>query len=247
MKWTIKKAKKADIDLSRLPRHIAIVMDGNGRWAQKRGLPRKVGHAEGSENFRRIATYCKEIGIEYLTIYAFSTENWKRPKEEVDAIMALFPKYLDEALDTMEKDKVKMAFFGDLEPLSNDIKSRIEKAVEKSRHFEGVQVNICINYGGRDEILQAVRKMAQACLDGRLGIEQIDEKFFSHAMYSAGIPDPDLIIRPGGEMRLSNFLLWQAAYAELYFTPVLWPDFDNTELDRAIAAYQSRLRRYGGV
>jgi len=239
-----KKEKIGADGSARPPRHIAIIMDGNGRWAKKRGMPRTAGHAAGAETFRRVATYCRDIGVEYLTVYAFSTENWKRPKDEVDAIMSLIVRYLTEAVATMERDRVRIRIFGDTAPLSDEIKALIAKADEISDRTEGVQVNLCLNYGGREEILHAARAYAEEY--SRTG-RQISEDEFSGYLYSAGIPDPDLIIRPSGEVRLSNFLLWQAAYAELYFTQVLWPDFDERELDRAIEAYQSRDRRYGGV
>ena len=240
-----KRLKKAgQPDFSRLPRHIAIIMDGNGRWAKKRGLPRTAGHAAGAETFRRIATYCKDIGIEYLTVYAFSTENWKRPKEEVDAIMGLLEKYLYEALERMEKDKVKMKFFGDTSVLSQKLQELIARTEEISEHLEGVQVNICLNYGGRDEIMRAVRKCAEKyAQDG----QEITTGEFESYLYSAGVPDPDLIIRPSGEIRISNFLLWQGAYSEFYFTDILWPDFTQEELNKAIISFQGRSRRFGGV
>ena len=230
-----------------LPRHIAIIMDGNGRWAQKRALPRKAGHAAGAETFRRIATYCKEIGIEYFTVYAFSTENWKRPAEEVGTIMEILEKYLHEAMEKMERDKVKIKFFGDVSILSPKLRRLIDETQELSKRFEGVQVNICVNYGGRDEILRAAERYAKELADGVAPGGRLSEEKFSGYMYSAGIPDPDLIIRPSGEMRLSNFLLWQSAYSELYFTDVLWPDFNESELERAISVYQNRDRRYGGI
>jgi undecaprenyl diphosphate synthase len=241
------KAKKAAgaVDFSNLPRHIAVIMDGNGRWAQKRGLPRTAGHSVGAETFRRVATYCKDIGIEYLTCYAFSTENWKRPKEEVDTIMGLLDKYLREAIETMERDRVRMKFFGDTSVLSPELQELIAKTNEISHRYEGCQVNICVNYGGRDEIVRAARAYADRVLHGEEN--NLTEEEFSSLLFSAGIPDPDLIIRPSGEIRLSNFLLWQAAYAELYYTDVLWPDFDEKELNRAIAEYQRRNRRFGGT
>ncbi len=235
------------VDFSRLPRHVAIIMDGNGRWARKRGLPRTAGHAAGAETFRTIATYCKEIGLEYLTVYAFSTENWKRPAEEVASIMGLLKKYLLEAIDRMERDRVKMCFFGDLSPLPQELRLLCERTREISRHYDGVQVNICLNYGGRDELLRAARAFAQDCADGKARPQDLTEESFSSYLFSAGVPDPDLIIRPSGELRISNFLLWQSAYAEYYFTDVLWPDFSKDELHRALAAYQRRSRRFGGV
>ena len=239
--------EQPQVDFSRLPRHVAIIMDGNGRWAKKRGLPRTAGHAAGAETFRTIATYAKEIGLDYLTVYAFSTENWKRPADEVDAIMGLLKKYLLEAIRKMERDRVKMEFFGDLSPLKPELRQLCQRTREISSRYEGCQVNICLNYGGRDELLRAARAFAANCMAGKADPAQLSEEGLSRYLYSAGIPDPDLIIRPSGEQRLSNFLLWQAAYSELYFTDVLWPDFSKEELLRAIAVYQSRDRRFGGV
>ena len=235
------------VDFDRLPRHIAIIMDGNGRWAKKRGLPRTAGHAAGAENFRTIATYCKEIGLEYLTVYAFSTENWKRPAEEVSTIMGLLKKYLLEAIGRMEWDRVKMEFFGDLSPLTPELQQLCQRTREISRHYEGCQVNICLNYGGRDELVRAAMAYARDCQEGRADPNHLTQEQFGGYLFSKGVPDPDLVIRPSGELRLSNFLLWQSAYAEFYFTDVLWPDFSKEELHRAIAAYQGRQRRYGGV
>ncbi len=242
-----KVEKPPQVDFSRLPRHIAVIMDGNGRWAKKRGLPRTAGHAAGAENFRTIATYCKDIGLEYLTVYAFSTENWKRPAEEVSAIMGLLKKYLLEAIGRMERDRVKMEFFGDLSPLTPELRELCGRTREISRHYEGCQVNVCLNYGGRDELLRAARAYARDCLEGRADPDHLTEEQMGRYLFSRGVPDPDLVIRPSGELRLSNFLLWQSAYAEFYFTDVLWPDFSKEELHRAIAAYQGRSRRFGGV
>jgi len=230
---------------SGLPRHIAIILDGNGRWAKKRGLPRTAGHAAGSENFRKIATYCKNIGVEYLTVYAFSTENWKRPQDEVKTIMKLLDRYLKEAISTMERDKIKMKVLGDVSGLSPELQQMVEETNRISQKYEGFQANICLNYGGRAEIVEAARRYAAELAAGNAG--ELNEESFSTYMYSAGIPDPDLMIRPGGEKRISNFLLWQCAYSEFYFTDVLWPDFTTDELDKAIAEYKSRDRRYGGV
>ena len=236
-----------EVDFTRLPRHIAIIMDGNGRWAKRRGLPRTAGHAAGAETFRTIATYCKEIGLDYLTVYAFSTENWKRPEEEVSSVMTLLKKYLLEAIDRMERDRVKMAFFGDLTPLTPELRELCERTREISKHYEGCQVNICLNYGGRDEITRAVRQLAEECVKEGRSPDSIAERDISDRLFSAGVPDPDLIIRPSGEVRTSNFLLWQSAYSEYYFTDVLWPDFSKEELHKAIASYQKRSRRFGGV
>ena len=229
------------------PQHIAIIMDGNGRWAKKRGLPRTAGHAAGAETFRRIATYCRSIGVKYLTVYAFSTENWKRSRDEVESIMALFEKYLHEAIDEMEQDHIRLKVLGDLSRISPELRALIERTAEISTHYDGFQANICINYGGRDEIVHAARRFAAQCAAGERKPEELTEEAFGALLYSGGIPDPELIIRPSGEERISNFLLWQSAYSEYYFTDVLWPDFDERELDRAIAAYQKRDRRFGGV
>lgn len=240
-----KKHEAEEIDFSNLPRHIAIIMDGNGRWAKKRGLPRTAGHAVGAETFRKVATYCKDIGLEYLTVYAFSTENWKRPQEEVDAIMGLLEKYLGEAIEQMERDKVKMKFFGDTSVLSPKLQELIARTEEISTHYEGCQVNVCLNYGGRDEIMRAVRVYAESVKNG--AENDLTEEGFGNMLYSAGVPDPDLMIRPGGEQRISNFLLWQTAYSEFYFCDTLWPDFTDKDINAAIAEFQRRNRRFGGV
>ena len=226
------------------PRHIAIIMDGNGRWAKKRGLPRTAGHKAGAETFRKIATYCKNIGVKYLTVYAFSTENWSRSEAEVSAIMALLKKYLLEAVDTMERDHIRLHFFGDMTPIAPELRALARETDEITEHLsqDDFQANVCLNYGGRDEIVRAARRFAADCAAGRRKPEELDEAAFSDYLDSRGVPDPDLIIRPSGELRLSNFLLWQ-----FYYTDTLWPDFDEAELDRAVAAYHSRDRRFGGV
>ncbi len=241
------KREETKVDYSRLPRHIAIIMDGNGRWAKRRGLPRTAGHAAGAETFRTIATYCREIGVEYLTVYAFSTENWRRPAEEVSAIMGLLQKYLLEAIRDMEKEKVRFVFFGDLTPLPDALRELCQRVQHDSAVYTGCQVNICLNYGGRDEIVRAAQAFARDCVAGNADPKALTEGDFGAYLFSAGVPDPDLVIRPSGEERISNFLLWQSAYAEFYFTDVCWPDFDREELRKAIAAYQGRSRRFGGV
>ena len=228
------------------PRHIAIIMDGNGRWAKQRGLPRTAGHAAGAEAFRRIANYCRTLGVEYLTVYAFSTENWKRSQEEVTGIMKLLRRYLEEALRDMEKNRVRFRFFGDLSRLSPQLQKLCHDAENRSVSYD-VQVNFCLNYGGRDEIVRAARAFAQEVAEGKRRPEDLTEGLFSNYLYSAGVPDPELIIRPSGEMRTSNFLLWQSAYAEYVFMDVLWPDFGPEDLDKAIAEYHRRNRRFGGV
>ena len=228
------------------PRHIAIIMDGNGRWAKQRGLPRTAGHAAGAEAFRRIANYCRTLGVEYLTVYAFSTENWKRSADEVAGIMKLLRRYLEEALQDMEKNRVRFRFFGDLSKLSPDLQALCDRAQKQSEDYD-VQVNFCLNYGGRDEIVQAARRFAQDVADGKRRSEELTEELLSTYLYSADVPDPELIIRPSGEKRTSNFLLWQSAYSEYVFMNVLWPDFSPADLDAAIEEYHRRNRRFGGV
>ncbi len=229
------------------PRHIAIIMDGNGRWAKKRGLPRTAGHAAGAESFRRTANYCRTLGVEYLTVYAFSTENWKRSEDEVSGIMRLLGKYLQEALTDMEKNHVRFRFFGDLSRLTPELQKLCIEAQERSACYDGVQVNFCLNYGGRDEIVKAAKAFARDVSSGKIDADSLTEDIFSDYLYSSGVPDPELIIRPSGELRTSNFLLWQSAYSEYVFMDVLWPDFKPEDLDAAIAEYHRRNRRYGGV
>ena len=230
-----------------VPRHIAIIMDGNGRWAKKRGLPRTAGHAAGAEAFRRTANYCRTLGVEYLTVYAFSTENWKRSAEEVSGIMKLLGNYLKEALQDMEKNHVRFKFFGDLSRLSPDLQKLCMEAEQTSSAYHDVQVNFCLNYGGRDEIVKAAQQAAQDVKNGVIQPQDITESLFSDYLYSKDVPDPELIIRPSGEMRTSNFLLWQSAYSEFVFMDVLWPDFQPEHLDEAIREYGRRNRRFGGV
>ena len=231
---------------SKPPRHIAIIMDGNGRWAKQRGLPRTAGHAAGAEAFRRIANYCRTLGVEYLTVYAFSTENWKRSADEVAGIMKLLRRYLEEALRDMEKNRVRFCFFGDLTKLSPELQALCDRAQKQSEDYD-VQVNFCLNYGGRDEIVQAARRFARDVADGKCQPEELTEELLATYLYSAEVPDPELIIRPSGEKRTSNFLLWQSAYSEYVFMNVLWPDFSPEDLDAAIEEYHRRNRRFGGV
>lgn len=230
-----------------IPCHIAIIMDGNGRWAKKRGLPRTAGHAAGAEAFRRIANYCRSIGVKYLTVYAFSTENWKRSQEEVSGIMKLLGNYLREALQDMEKNHVRFRFFGDLSRLSPELEQLCRDAESLSNAYQEVQVNFCLNYGGRDELVKAAQAFAEDVAAGRRKPAELTEDLLSSYLYSSGVPDPELIIRPSGEMRTSNFLLWQSAYSEYVFMDVLWPDFKPEDLDRAIAEYHQRSRRFGGA
>ena len=246
--FTRKKKTAMPVDQA-VPRHIAVIMDGNGRWARKRGLPRQAGHKVGAETFRTIATYCKDIGVQYFTVYAFSTENWKRPKEEVDALMGLFRTYLKEAAETMFQRGVAVRVLGDLTPLPADIRAQICEVDEIADRLgpSAATASLCINYGGRDEIKNAVRAIALEVQRGGLVPEDITEDTIGARLYTAHMPDPDLIIRPSGEIRTSNFLLWQSAYAEYYFTDVLWPDFKTRDMDAAIDAYNKRNRRFGGV
>ena len=226
--------------------HIAIIMDGNGRWAKQRGLPRTAGHAAGAESFRRIANYCRTLGVKYLTVYAFSTENWKRSQEEVAGIMKLLRRYLEEALEDMEKNRVCFRFFGDLTRLSPELQKLCNDAVKQSEDYD-VQVNFCLNYGGRDEIVHAARAFARDVEQGLRKPEELTEDMLASYLFSADVPDPELIIRPSGEKRTSNFLLWQSAYSEYVFMNVLWPDFAPEHLDEAIEEYHRRNRRFGGT
>jgi len=231
-----------------VPNHIAIIMDGNGRWAKKRGLPRTAGHSAGAEAFRRTANYCRTLGVRYLTVYAFSTENWKRSEEEVSGIMRLLGIYLREALRDMEKNHVRFRFFGDLSQLDPQLQKLCVEAQNQSSAYEHeVQVNFCLNYGGRDEILRAVRAFAADIVAGKQSAENLCETVFSEYLDSAGVPDPELVIRPSGEQRTSNFLPWQTVYSEYVFMDVLWPDFKPADLDAAIAEYHRRNRRFGGA
>lgn len=225
---------------------IGIIMDGNGRWARKRGLPRTAGHSAGAEAFRRIANYCRTLGVEYLTVYAFSTENWKRSQEEVGGIMLLLRRYLEEAIRDMTKNRVRFRFFGDLSRLSPQLQKLCYDAENQSAEYD-VQVNFCLNYGGRDEIVRAARAFAAQVAEGKRKPEELTEELFSSYLYSAGVPDPELIIRPSGELRTSNFLPWQSAYSEYVFMDVLWPDFGPQDLDKAIEEYHRRNRRFGGA
>ena len=231
-----------------LPQHIGIIMDGNGRWAKKRALPRKFGHREGAKAFRKIVEYCEKIGLQYLTVYAFSTENWKRPKDEVDAIMDLLEQYIDEAFSHQGRgDTVKTKFIGEMSALSPVLQEKIKRIEKLGEGKTGLTVNVALNYGGRMEIAQAAKQLAQQVQEETISPEQIDEQAVARCLYTAGQPDPDLIIRPSGEERLSNFLIWQAAYAEFVFMDVLWPDFTSEHLEQAIEIFNRRSRRFGGV
>ena len=230
-----------------LPRHLGIIMDGNGRWAKKRGLPRSVGHRAGAVNFKKIIRYCNSIGIECLTMYAFSTENWKRPKEEVGALMVLFKQYLKDALKEFLKENVQVRFIGDSSVFDESLQTLIRKNEELGRTKNGMILNIAMNYGGRAEIIQAAQSLAKQVQAGTLKPEEITEEALSQQLYTAGQPDLDLVIRPSGEYRISNFMLWQSAYAEYIVMDILWPDFTPENLEWALNEYASRNRRFGGV
>ena len=231
----------------KVPQHIAIILDGNGRWAKSKGMPRNYGHAQGSKNVERICEEAWRMGIKYLTVYAFSTENWNRPDSEVSALMTLLRNYMKTCLKTAAKNDMKIRVIGDIQPLDDDIKNRISELESATVNNGGMNFTIALNYGSRDELTRAARKMARDCADGKLEADDIDESVFESYLDTHGIPDPDLMIRTSGEQRLSNYLLWQLAYSEFYFTDVPWPDFTKEELVKAIEEYNHRHRRFGGV
>ena len=230
-----------------VPQHIAIILDGNGRWAKKKGMPRSYGHTQGSKNVERICEDAYKMGVKYLTVYAFSTENWKRPKDEVDTLMNLLRNYMKTCLKTAEKNRMRVRVIGDKTALAEDIQKRIAELEEATKDNDGLCFQIALNYGSRDEMLRAMKRMAADCVDGKVGLEQVDEAVFETYLDTHDIPDPDLMIRTSGEQRLSNYLLWQLAYSEFYFTDVLWPDFTKEDLAKAIEYYNGRERRFGGV
>lgn len=231
----------------KVPNHVAIILDGNGRWAKAKGMPRSYGHVKGCANLETICDDMKELGIKYLTVYAFSTENWKRSREEVEGLMKLFRNYLKKCIKISEKNKMKVKVIGDITAFDDDIQKKIMELEEFSKDYDELHFQIALNYGSRDEILRGVRKLAQDAVDGKVKPAEIDEEIFENYLDTAGIPDPDLMIRTSGELRLSNYLLWQMAYTEFYFTDVAWPDFHKPELIKAIEKYNERDRRYGGV
>ena len=242
----LKSEKQNDVDDLLVPEHIGIIMDGNGRWAKKRLLPRKFGHREGAKTFKKIALAGKSMGVKFMTFYAFSTENWKRPDDEVEAIMRLFEDYLDD-VSSFEKENIRLIFIGDRSALSDVLQNKMKHAEEISRNFDSMTVILAVNYGGRSEICMSVRAIAEKVKNNELDINDIDEKLIEENLYTADIPPVDLIIRPSGEMRLSNFLIWQSAYAEYYFTDILWPDFNEDDLRDAVKAFSIRNRRFGGI
>ncbi|MFM9109506.1 MAG: isoprenyl transferase [Prochlorococcaceae cyanobacterium] len=235
------------LDPARLPAHVAVIMDGHGRWARQRGLPRVMGHRAGVETLKRTLRLCSDWGIGALTAYAFSTENWNRPGEEVAFLMTLFERVLARESEALDREQVRIRFLGDLEPLPAGLQSLIADATSRTAANSGIRFNVCTNYGGRAELVRAARRLAQQAASGQLDPEAISEERFAAELHTAGDPDPDLLIRTSGEQRISNFLLWQLAYAELHITDVLWPDFDQAALERALADFQGRQRRFGGV
>ena len=230
-----------------VPQHIAIILDGNGRWAKSKGMPRNYGHAQGSKNVEKICGVAYKMGVKYLTVYAFSTENWNRPQSEVDALMTLLRNYMKTCLKTAEKNRMKVRVIGDKTRLDDDIRTRIEELEEASKNNDGLNFQIAINYGSRDEMVRAMRKMMKDCEAGKITSDEVTEEVFESYLDTHGIPDPDLLIRTSGELRLSNYLLWQLAYTEFYFTDVPWPDFTKEELEKAIMQYNNRDRRYGKI
>lgn len=238
---------KYDIDLENMPTHIAIIMDGNGRWAKSRFLPRTAGHKAGVETIRKVVKEADRLGIQYLTLYAFSTENWKRPKLEVDALMNLLVTYLRNEIDELHKNNVKLTAVGDFEKLPEACVRELHSAMDKTKDNTGVHLNLALNYGGRNDIREAVVELAKEYKEGKISLEDITEENIKKHLSTGEIPDPDLVIRTSGEQRLSNFLLWDVAYSEFYYTDIHWPDFDGEALEKAIYAYQKRDRRFGGV
>lgn len=230
-----------------MPKHIAIIMDGNGRWATARGMARLIGHRAGVESLDRVVESVKRLGIPYISVYAFSTENWKRPQDEVDGLMRLLIEFVDRKGEVLMRENIRFCILGDKKGLPEQVRSKVEALEALTADNKSMQLNICLNYGARQELIQAVQAVASEVLAGRLSIEQIDEAIFSEHLYTAGIPDPDLLIRSSGEFRLSNFMLWQIAYTEIYITPVFWPDFNETEILKAVDNFQKRDRRFGGL
>ena len=236
-----------DIDLQKVPKHIAIIMDGNGRWAKSKFLPRTAGHKAGVETIRTVLRECKKLNVKYVTLYAFSTENWKRPKLEVEALMNLLVTYLKNEVKVLHKENVKLTVIGDIKKLPSQCVKELEKAMELTKDNTGCNLNLALNYGGRVDIKNALVDIVKNIKEGKINIEEIDEETIANHLSTKCIPDPDLVIRTSGEQRLSNFLLWEVAYAEFYFTDVHWPDFDEKELQKAIFTYQNRDRRFGGI
>jgi len=243
----IENQQVLELDANKIPAHIAIIMDGNGRWAKERNLPRTIGHRAGMDTIRKIVKESSKLGVRYLTLYAFSTENWKRPQDEVSALMKLVVEYIAKEIDELHKNEVVFNVIGDTTKLPEPCQKSIELAKEKTKKNKGLTLNIALNYGGRDEIISGIKKLAMDIKDGIVSVEQINEAVISNHLYTKGMPDPDIIIRPSGELRISNFLLWQSAYSEFWFSNINWPDFTEEDLRRAIIDFQNRNRRFGGV
>ena len=239
--------EKIQLDMERIPAHIAIIMDGNGRWAKQRKLPRTMGHRAGMKNIKMMVEESSNLGVRYLTLYAFSTENWKRPVEEVGALMDLVVEFINREFEELHRNNVRLNSIGDISKLPEKSKAAIEDAKYKTRNNTGLTLNIALNYGGRDEIVRGVKEIAEEVLEGKLKVDSIDDKVISDHLYTSGMPDPDIIIRPSGELRISNYLLWQSAYSEFWFSNINWPDFTKEDLRRAISDFQNRDRRFGGV
>jgi undecaprenyl diphosphate synthase len=244
---TVLQELPADLDKNRLPKHVAVIMDGNGRWAKRRGLPRIMGHQRGVDALKDLLRCCKDWGVPALTAYAFSTENWGRPLEEVEFLMTLFERVLRRELEEMNQENVRIRFVGNLEALPRSLQDEIDRSMARTKNNSGIQFSVATNYGGRQEIIQACKAIATQIQKGTIDVDDIDEELFENHLYTNGIIHPDLLIRTSGEMRLSNFLLWQMAYAEIYVTQTLWPDFDRSEFHKALLAYQQRERRFGKV
>ncbi|MBU5590824.1 isoprenyl transferase [Clostridium sp. MSJ-4] len=246
-KKLVNNEEHIELDMNNIPKHIAIIMDGNGRWAKKKNLPRTMGHKAGVEAIRSIVKECNRIGVKYLTLYAFSTENWKRPKEEIDTLMKLLIQYLKNEFNELHENGVVINHIGDIKKLPVPCQEELKSAYERTKNNQGVVMNLALNYGGRDEIMDAINKLIKDIKSNKTSTNTIDEKLFESYLYTKGMPDPDLIIRPSGEQRISNFLLWQCAYSEFWYSDIYWPDFNVYHLHKAIIDYQKRDRRFGGI
>lgn len=235
------------LDMDNIPKHIAIIMDGNGRWAKARNLPRAMGHKAGVETIRRVIKEADRLGVKYLTLYAFSTENWKRPKDEVNALMKLLVQFLRQELQELHENRVVIKVLGDITRLPKECQDEINKSIELTKNNDGIVMNVALNYGGRDEIIRGIKLIVEDINSGKINLEDINEEVMNNYLYTKGIPDPDIIIRPSGEQRLSNFLLWQCAYSEFWYSDICWPDFKEDDLRKAIYDFQNRDRRFGGI
>lgn len=246
-KEKLDNSKEFKLDMTNIPKHIAIIMDGNGRWAKQRNLPRSMGHKAGVETIRRVITEADDLGVKYLTLYAFSTENWKRPKDEVSTLMKLLVQYLRKEIDELDSKGVVINVLGDISKLPKECIEEINKSILRTQNNKGITMNVALNYGGRNEIIKAIKSIVNEEKNGHINIDEIDDEMVNKYLYTAGMPDPDIIIRPSGEQRLSNFLLWQCAYSEFWYSDINWPDFTGKDLKRAIYDFQNRDRRFGGI